>query len=145
MALFTHLKIILLQFFQFSVISDIQTDHQYTFGQELFSYVWCFAFSFLFFLIFFIYTCFSFQETNYTVHALFTNGSCTIYTLFTRPTTTLFKKKIKNGFHGTIHTFKNYFATIFSVFSKISYIQMDTQSSQKKKKNLRLASLEKNW
>ena len=26
-------------------------------------------------------------------------------------------KNIKNGFHGTIHTFKNYFATIFLVFS----------------------------
>ena len=27
---------------------------------------------------------------------------------------------IKNGSHSTIHTFKNYFATIFSLFSKIS-------------------------
>ena len=26
-------------------------------------------------------------------------------------------KNIKNGSHGTIHTFKNYFATVFSVFS----------------------------
>ena len=26
---------------------------------------------------------------------------------------------IKNGSHGAIHTFKNYFATVFSVFSKI--------------------------
>ena len=35
-----------------------------------------------------------------------------------RPTTTLFrKKKFKNESHGTIHTFKNYFATVFSVFS----------------------------
>ena len=25
---------------------------------------------------------------------------------------------IKNGFHSTIHTFKNYFVTVFSVFSK---------------------------
>ena len=34
---------------------------------------------------------------------------------------------IKNGFHSTIHTFKNYFATVFSVFNfnKISYIQTD--------------------
>ena len=32
---------------------------------------------------------------------------------------------IKNWFHGTIHTFKNYFITIFSVFSKISDIQTD--------------------
>ena len=27
------------------------------------------------------------------------------------------KKKIKNGSHSTIHTFKNYYATVFSVFS----------------------------
>ena len=27
--------------------------------------------------------------------------------------------------YGTIHTFKNYFTTVFSVFSKISYIQTD--------------------
>ena len=34
---------------------------------------------------------------------------------------------IKNGSHGTIHAFKNYFATVFSVFNfrKISFIQMD--------------------
>ena len=34
---------------------------------------------------------------------------------------------IKNGSHGTIHIFKNYFATVFSVFSfsKISSIQTD--------------------
>ena len=34
---------------------------------------------------------------------------------------------IKNGSHGTIHTFKNYFTTVFSVFSfnKISSIQTD--------------------
>ena len=38
--------------------------------------------------------------------------------LFTGPTTTLFwKNNIKHGSHGTIHTFKNYFATVFSVFS----------------------------
>ena len=32
---------------------------------------------------------------------------------------------IKNGFHGTIYIFKNYFATVFLVFSKISCIQTD--------------------
>ena len=31
------------------------------------------------------------------------------------------QKKILNRSHGTIHTFKNYFTTIFSVFSKINY------------------------
>ena len=34
---------------------------------------------------------------------------------------------IKNGFHGTIYTFKNYFTTVFSIFNfnKISSIQTD--------------------
>ena len=35
------------------------------------------------------------------------------------------KKNIKNRFHDTIHTFKNYFTTVFSIFSKISCIQID--------------------
>ena len=40
------------------------------------------------------------------------------------PQTSLFSKFfIKNESHSTIHTFKNYFATVFSVFSKISCIQ----------------------
>ena len=30
---------------------------------------------------------------------------------------------IKNEYYGTNHTFKNYFATVFSVFNKISGIQ----------------------
>ena len=38
--------------------------------------------------------------------------------LFTDPQTPLFINFfIKNGFHSIIHTFKNYFATVFSVFS----------------------------
>ena len=32
---------------------------------------------------------------------------------------------IKNRSHGTIHIFKNYFTTMFSVFNKISYIETD--------------------
>ena len=49
--------------------------------------------------------------------------------MFMRPTITLFRKKnIKNESHGTIYIFKNYFATVFSVFSKISYIQTDPKS-----------------
>ena len=38
--------------------------------------------------------------------------------------------------HSTIHTFKIYFATVFSVFSKISYIQMDTIVSKTLKSDL---------
>ena len=36
---------------------------------------------------------------------------------------------IKNGSHSTIHTFKNHFATVFSVSTKISYIQTDPKVS----------------
>ena len=38
------------------------------------------------------------------------------------------KTFIKNGSHCTIHTFKNYFTTVFLVFSKISCIQTDPNS-----------------
>ena len=38
--------------------------------------------------------------------------------LFMGSIATLFKKNIKNGFHSTIYTFKNYFVSVFSVFSK---------------------------
>ena len=40
------------------------------------------------------------------------------------PQTSFFNKNfIKNGSHGTIQIIKNYFATVFSVFNKISSIQ----------------------
>ena len=60
---------------------------------------------------------------------LFNCEQC-ICTLFTDPQTSLFSHFfIKNGSHGTIYTFKNYFATVFSVFSfsKISSIQTDSK------------------
>ena len=41
------------------------------------------------------------------MHALFTYCACTIRAF----------KNIKNGSHNTIHTFKNYFATMFFVFN----------------------------
>ena len=45
--------------------------------------------------------------------------------------TSFFNKTfIKNGSHGTIHTFKNYFATVFLVFSKISGIQTHPKSEK---------------
>ena len=55
---------------------------------------------------------FTVQETKGTVHSTYNH---------------FIQKKIyiKNGSHGTIHTFKNYFATVFSVFSKISCIRID--------------------
>ena len=54
-----------------------------------------------------------------------------VYTLFTYCAYTVHVlKNIKNGFHNTIYTFKNYFAIVFSVFSFqfsviISSIQTD--------------------
>ena len=42
-----------------------------------------------------------------TVHALFITVHSTVHAL----------KNIKNGSHGIIHTFKNYFATVLLVFS----------------------------
>ena len=45
--------------------------------------------------------------TKITVHALFITVHSTVHVL----------KNIKNGSHGTIHTFKNYFTTVLSVFS----------------------------
>ena len=75
----------------------------------------------------------AFQETNFTImatiHALFMNSSRNIWLFSTsvgpvyysqNPQTSLFSNFfIKNRSHGTIHTFKNYFATIFSVFNCI--------------------------
>ena len=40
------------------------------------------------------------------------------YALFTRPANILFNKKnFKIRFYSTIYTFKNYFTTVFSIFS----------------------------
>ena len=66
------------------------------------------AFSFFFFSFFFSFT--RFRETKFTVHNCSSTVHGTIATLFR-------KKNVKNGSHGTIHTFKNYFTTVFSVFS----------------------------
>ena len=77
-----------------------------------------FTFPFLFFFSALI-------NSNHTVHAYeFTiqETKCTVHVLFIGPTTILLRKKIKNRSHGTIHTFKNYVITIFSVFNKINCI-----------------------
>ena len=37
----------------------------------------------------------------------------------------LWVKNIKNGSHGIIYTYKNYFVTVFSISAKISCIQMN--------------------
>ena len=54
----------------------------------------------------------------------FVNCEQCICVLFTVPQITLFSNFfIKNGSHNIIYTFKNYFATVFSVSAKISSIQ----------------------
>ena len=56
---------------------------------------------------------------------VFANGLrflCGSHVLFMRPISTDFKKKFfKIGLHSIIHTFKNYFATVFSVFNNKQY------------------------
>ena len=54
----------------------------------------------------------------------FVNCEQCIRALFMVPQITIFSNFfIKNGFHSIIYTFKNYFATVFSVSAKISSIQ----------------------
>ena len=70
---------------------------------------------------------FFFWEKHVSVTLCRTSESCV---LFTRPTNFFFNNFfIKNGSHGIMHTFKNYFTTVFSVFNKISGIQMDPYSN----------------
>ena len=59
----------------------------------------------------------------------FVNCEQCICVLFTVPQITLFDNFfIKNGSHNTIYTFKNYFATVFTVLAKISSIQTHPMS-----------------
>ena len=84
--------------------------------------------------LFFIFYC----TRNGRQRLLFMYCACTVPEILTfqpfsahqwvpwNPQTSLFSKfLIKNGSHDTIHTFKNYFATVFSVSAKISSIQTD--------------------
>ena len=79
------------------------------------------AFAFGLFIFIFIF----FMHVDYTVMYLL-YCSRTIHILFIyclQDPQLLYSEKKKNGSHDTTHTFKNYFATVFSVFSKISGIQ----------------------
>ena len=62
-------------------------------------------------LLLFSFSLFLFFQANYVDFQrqilLFMNSACTVHIF----------KNIKNGSHSTIYTFKNYFATIFSVFN----------------------------
>ena len=57
------------------------------------------------------------RTLNMHFYVLLKNGGSRA--LFTGPASTEFKKNNNNkiGSHGTIHTFKNYFVTMFLVFS----------------------------
>ena len=74
----------------------------------------CFpSFLFFFFLSFFFFF-FAFTRLRERQMSLFRHYSRTVHH-YSSTVHTL--KNIKNASHGTIHTFKNYFATVFSVFS----------------------------
>ena len=72
-----------------------------------------FAFSLFYFYFFFFFFCphmLILVDKNYclcTVVVLFMYYNNTVYVL----------KNIENEFYGTFHTFKNYFATVFSIFN----------------------------
>ena len=91
---------------------------KYGFGFGICVFILVFSSSSFFLFSFFSFA--RFRETKFTVH----NCSSTVFALLQHCSRTIhgthshfIQKKIKNGSHGTIHTFKNYFATVFSVFS----------------------------
>ena len=66
---------------------------------------------------------FFFWEKRVLVAKCSSSKSCA---LFMGPTNFFLNKTfIKNESHGTIHTFKNYFTTMFLIFNKINDIQTD--------------------
>ena len=78
----------------------------------------CICVSHFFFFLEERFTCTVGPVQEHKAKLCFSSGS---RALFTGPVSTLFrkgkgKKKFKTGFHSTIHTFKNYFVTVFSGF-----------------------------
>ena len=59
------------------------------------------------------------MKSNKTCVCVFFCESCALFTEFASMDFSKFFFKI--GFHGIIHTFKNYFTTVFSVFSNKRY------------------------
>ena len=111
------------QIWLFSRVKTLEKDIKWPVG---FSWILQHVFQFHVFVFFFFFSCawtatshgFTVPRTKITIHALF----ITVHEL----------KDIKNGSHGTIHAFKNYFARVLSVFNfqfsfsaTISAIQMD--------------------
>ena len=70
----------------------------------------------------------SIQHLEFCVFNVFSGSRA----LFIRPASTFFhKNNFKTGSHSTIHTFKNYFATLFSVFSNKRYPNRPLVTSKK--------------
>ena len=100
----------------------INTKSYYTFSLRLgldLAFTFFSAFSFFSFFFFFFFKsrfCWLFN-CKQCIRALFTDPQISLFSHFF----------IKNGSYGTIYTFKNYFVTVFSVFSfsKINSIQTD--------------------
>ena len=92
-------------------------DTKYAFGLRFTSCICVF----LFFFFFFVWC------TRFRRHYALFSGSCIIHG--THKYFIQKKKNIKNGSYNIIHIFKNYFATVFSIFSKISGIQTNPKLS----------------
>ena len=109
------------------------------FGFNVFTSTFCvFTFPSFFFFLFFIRSWFHVGHRSISgshalcteptstlnVHTLVWNGTASGSVHYSRDLqTSLFNNFfIKNGSHSTIHTFKNYFTIVFSVFSQITYI-----------------------
>ena len=112
----------------------VKTQYVFGFGWTC---IWRFAFSSFCFILFFlahisalgdkVHCSCTVEHYSRTIEPWFLTFLCTQVGLVhcsRDPQTSLFSKFfIENESHSTIHTFKNYFATVFSVFSKISCIQ----------------------
>ena len=126
----------------FFIVFNFQQNKQYPNSH---SEVSCLRFEFSRFLLFLFFFFFFFTRSWFHVGHRPASGSCSLCTgptstlnvytlvwngtvsgsraLFMGPTNIFFTKTlIKNWSHSTVHTFKYYFATMFSVFNKISYI-----------------------
>ena len=94
-------------------------DIKYTFGFNLkwrLRFVICVSLSLFFFLLFFGLAC-----NSWLVNC----EQCTVHYSWVLQIILFSNFFIKNTFHNIIYTFKNYFATVFSISAKISLIQTD--------------------
>ena len=83
----------------------------WTYIQVAFEFgLFCICVFLFFFFFFFFFSATRVSRDKVTVHALFTYCSRDPPPLYS-------EKNIKNRSHSTIHPFKNYFTTVFSVFS----------------------------